>query len=66
MTSTAPAPPAAGWRLRLQRWRLRCWGWLICTASGDPHYVAELIRRGEWAALDRLLADLEADDHGTA
>jgi hypothetical protein len=49
-------------RLRWQRWQLQARAWLLCCASGEPHYVADLIRRGEWAALDRLLAEMEEPD----
>jgi hypothetical protein len=58
--TVAPAP-ATGWRRRLRLWRLRLWAWWVCRRSPGAHPVAELIARGEWAALDRLLADLDEE-----
>jgi hypothetical protein len=50
-------PPAWGQatallRLRLLAWRLR-------RREANRHPVASLIERGDWAALDRLLDDLD-------
>ena len=53
--------PAVDWRRRLRRRRLRLWAWWICRRQPGAHPVAELIARGEWAALDRLLADLDEE-----
>ena len=56
----APAP-AVDWRRRPGRWRLRLWAWWVCRRDRGAHPVAELIARGEWAALDRLLADVDEE-----
>jgi hypothetical protein len=56
----APAP-AVDWRRRLRRWRLRLWAWRVHRRDPGAHPVAELIARGEWAALDRLLTDLDEE-----
>jgi len=48
----------AAWRQRhLLPLRLRAW-WIV-RIRREFHPVAELIVRGEWAAVDRLLAELE-------
>ena len=52
-------------RRRLRRWRLRLRAWWVCRRDRGAHPVAELIARGEWSALDRLLAETpDADDRG--
>lgn len=55
-----PTPPgrrrasAALWWLRLAAWRRQR------LQAGD-HPVTDLVARGDWAALDRLLLDLETE-----
>lgn len=53
----------------IQHWRLlllRFSAWLVCLLAPGAHPVAALIRAGQWAALDRILDDLdrEAAAHG--
>jgi hypothetical protein len=57
-----PVPAAPGWRRGLLRLRLQLRAWWICVSDDESHPVAELIARGEWAALDRLVDDLDALD----
>jgi hypothetical protein len=61
-----PAPGAPPWRRRLLRLRLRLWAWWVCRTDPGAHPVAELIARGQWRALDRLLADLDGRPAGGA
>lgn len=64
MGAIAPPGPLQGrLRRRWARWRLRLWAWLV-SRRGGSHPIAELIARGEWAALDRLLADLDEEGGG--
>jgi hypothetical protein len=42
-------------------WWLRARAWLVWRLCPGAHPIAELIARGEWAALDRLLTALEGE-----
>jgi hypothetical protein len=60
--TTTPPPagrPPGRWRRRLALLRLRLRAWRVSRRDPEAHLVATLIARGQWAALDRLLDDLD-------
>lgn len=60
----AIAPPGGLQGRFWARWRLRLRARLVRRRGAHP--VAELIARGEWAALDALIRDLDAAGGGGA
>ncbi|MCC6629539.1 MAG: hypothetical protein IT340_19340 [Chloroflexi bacterium] len=54
--------PLPRWRRRLLYWRLRARAWWVWRMTPGSHPIAEMVARGEWAALDRLLALTDADE----
>jgi hypothetical protein len=65
LLSPLPTPPTTRptrrWQRPFRYLRLRLRAWLVTRAHGDAHPVAVLIARGDWAALDRLVDDLDRD-----
>ena len=61
LAKAVPARPARPGRpnVALLRLRLRAW-WLSRRAAG-AHPLADRIARGDWAALDHLLDELDGD-----
>ena len=61
LATAGPARPARPGRhtAALLRLRLRAW-WLSRRAAG-AHPLAERVARGDWAALDQLLDELDGD-----
>ncbi len=61
LTNAMPARPAQPGRQTVALLRLRLRAWWLSRRLAGAHPLAERIARGDWAALDQLLDELDGD-----
>lgn len=61
LSDAAPARPSLVSRPAIASLRLRLRAWWLSRRGTGAHPLADRIARGDWAALDRLLDDLDGD-----
>lgn len=61
LSDAAPARPSPVSRPAIASLRLRLRAWWLSRRGTGAHPLADRVARGDWAALDRLLDDLDGD-----